>query len=206
MNLPTSWQELTNSPLIVAFLVLIGATILVTFIVPFVFKIVKNTKLPKHLGFVKTHPKYLFVTAFVILIAIFGFYVYYYINQPVRIITAAQLKLEKGRAIELTQQGPSGRSKADFYLLDVRSRSEYAVEHLKGSASVPAETAIKQSPVSKLDVVVYSTASRFDEARKVANVIKKKGSKGMIGKIYLIKDGFEGLEKAGLLTESGIWD
>jgi len=97
--------------------------------------------------------------------------------------------------------------------LDVRTRKEFAVEHLRGSVSAPAEIAAKdQYPIEKVDVIVYSAESRFDEARKVADAVKKNGDlvkgayKEKVGTIYVVRDGFEGLKAAGLATEPGIWD
>jgi len=215
MNLPAGWQEATaTSTLLLAFLVLVGASLVVLFLAPFFFKLAKKAKFPARLGFIKRHPKRSLAAVLVVLIAIFGACVYYYFSQPVRIVSAAQFKLEKGGAIsELQQRGFSSWEAISLLLLDVRSRQEYATEHLKGSASSPVEIAVREVyPKEEVDIVVYSAASRFDEARKTADSIKKNGNlvkdryKERVGKIYVIRDGFEGLKKAGLATEVGIWD
>lgn len=209
MNLPPEWQVALTSPIVIALLALTGATLLVVFLGPVFFKAVQKTKFPQRLEFIKRHPRRSLVAAVVVLFVLAAGYLFYYYSQPVRIVSAAQLKLEKGKAMELTQQGYSGRDKAKFYFLDVRSRAEYAVEHLKGSASLPAENTAEASSDVKMDVAIYSSAARFSEARRVADTLKKNtnlAKKGKVGKIYVIRDGFEGLKAAGLATEPGIWD
>ena len=139
---------------------------------------------------------------------------YDFFVQPVRIVGAAQFKLEKGENIhQLQTKGASSWQQAKIYLLDVRSRTEYAKDHLVGSESLPAERAINEAyPIEGVAVAVYSNKSGLDEARKVADAIIKNGESGKvkykeeIGKIFVIKDGFEGLKNSGLKTEVGEWD
>jgi rhodanese-related sulfurtransferase len=214
MNLPTSWQEASSSPLTIALTALIGATLLITFLAPVFFKTIKTTKFPKRYGFIKRYPRRSLAAVIIVLIAIFASYVCYSFSQPVRIVSAVQFKLEKGGQIkELQQKGLSGWQEAGVYLLDIRTRDEYATDHLVGSASSPAEIAAKEKyPIKNVDVVVYSTSPRFAQARRTADAIRKNGEsvkrrdRVQFGKIYIIRDGFEGLKKAGLISEEGIWD
>lgn len=138
---------------------------------------------------------------------------YDFFFQPVRIVRAAQFKFEKGKDIKELQQRKLGSTqKSEVALVDIRSRSEYAIEHLKGSASLPAELVVKRNLKVNLDIAVYSSADEFEEARRVAEAIRKNAEstqnkyKEKIGKIYVISDGYEGLKNAGLITESGAWD
>lgn len=208
--MPASWKDILSSPLVIALVVLIIAQVILFCIAPVLFKLFEA--LPKRIGFISHYPRRTLAVLVVLLILIFGSYVYYYFNQPVRIVTAAQLKLEKGRVVnKLQDKGLSSWVENRIYFLDIRSPEEYAAGHLKGSSSLPAERVAQEMyPMGKIDLVIYSTSSRFDEVRKAADSIEKKAKlsqyKGKSGKIYLIKDGFEGLEKAGLLTEFGIWD
>jgi rhodanese-related sulfurtransferase len=143
-----------------------------------------------------------------------GYLAYDFFLQPVRIMGAAQFKLEKEKNISQLQKGGlSAWQQAEVYLLDVRSREKYSVEHLVGSESLPAERAVSEAyPIEGVAIAVYSDEAAFDEARKVADAIIKNGESGKveyderIGKVFVIKDGFEGLKKAGLSTESGVWD
>ena len=215
MNLPEGWsQGFASSPLLIALVALVGATTLVAFLAPVFFKTLKVTKVPKRVRFVKRYPRRSLVVLIFILIAIFASYVYYSFSQPVRVVSAAQFKLEKGSQVkELQQKGLSGWQEAGVYLLDIRTRDEYTADHLIGSESLPANIASKEKyPMKNVDVVVYSTGSRFDEARQTADAIAKNGKslkrrdRAQFGKIYIISDGFEGLKGAGLATEAGIWD
>jgi len=143
-----------------------------------------------------------------------GYLAYDFFLQPVRIVGAAQFKSEKGKNISQLQKGGlSAWRQAKVYLLDVRSRKKHSKEHLVGSESLPAERAVTEAyPIEGVVIAVYSDEAAFDEARKVADAIIRNGESGKvkyderIGKIFVIKDGYEGLKKAGLSTESGGWD
>lgn len=215
MNLPAGLLEgIGTSPLVVTIAVLIMTSLLLFFFVPAFFNLTNKTKISRGFGFIKEYPRRSLAFVIVGLVFIFGLYAFYYVNQPMRVVTATQFKLEKSASIkQLQEQGLGSWRVAGVYFLDIRSREEYAKEHLKGSESLPTERAIKgKYPFEKIDMAVYSSSSKFEEARKVAEAIKKNGDaaedkyKEKFGKIYVIKDGFEGLKAAGLITESGIWD
>ena len=215
MDLPTGWLEgLGYSPLLIALLALVGASLVILFLAPAFFNLLKKTKFPARFSFIKRHPKRSLAFIIVILVAIFGAYVYYSFSQPVRIVFAGQLRIERLNALKQVQSDDATVSdNSGIYLLDIRSRKEYAVEHLKQSDNKPADrNAAGMAPLDGVDLVIYSTGSRFTEARRVADVIKKHEAllKGKYtkkpGKVYIVRDGFEGLKKAGLATESGGFD
>ena len=138
---------------------------------------------------------------------------YDFFFRPVREVSAWQIKLEQEGKIKRLQKGGLGAwQEAKTYLLDVRNRAIFEKEHLVGSQSLPADRAITETyPIQDVPIIVYSDKSSFDEAKKVAEAIVKNGasSKGAAknpGRIYVVKDGFEGLKNAGLVTESGVWD
>ncbi len=155
--------------------------------------------------------------AFLIPLLLVGSYFLYQVYQEgrlVKILSAAEFKEKKFESIQLIQrEGLSGSERAKLYLLDIRSREDYAREHLVGSASLPADRATKEMyPIEETDLAIYSVNSEFGKARRVADAIKENGDsikykyQEKIGKIYVISDGFEGLKNAGLATESGVWD
>jgi rhodanese-related sulfurtransferase len=199
VNLLEVWQEFTSSSLgiaVPALIVLIAAIVLTA---PALFKVVRGKA----------------STALGVLVAIFIGYLFYYFDQPVRIVTATQFRLEKSQTLKrLQQRGLIAWKNTGLYLLDVRSRDEYAKGHLKASESLPVERAVKEAypPIKGLDIVIFSANARPEEAQIVANAIKKRGEKmenidrEKFGTIYIISDGFEGLENAGLITEKGVWD
>jgi len=213
MDLPEQWQQALSSPAAILILAALAVVLFIALLFPVIFKQPPSKSIKIGAKAIKNHLKLsLFLAAIAIIFACAG-YLFYYYNQPVRIVTASQFKLEKGKDIRELQQNGGTWDTVGLYLLDVRSRSEYAVEHLKASASLPAERAANESyPIEKVDIAVYSTNDKFEEARKVADAIKRNGYsikakyKDKIGKIYVIKDGFEGLKKAGLATQSGGWN
>lgn len=215
VNLLAVWQEWTSSslgltlPALITFIVAIGLTVLA------LTKAIRGKESTEKQGFVKKYPMRFPIFALGVLVAIFIGYLFYYFDQPVRIVTATQFKLEKSQTIKrLQQRGLAAWPDTGLYLLDVRSRDEYAKGHLKASESLPLERAIKEAypPIKGLDIVVFSANARPEEAQIVVNAIKKRGEKmenidkEKFGTIYIISDGFEGLENAGLVTEKGVWD
>ena len=71
MNLPEGWLEgIGSSPLILALLALVGATLVVFFLAPGFFNFLKKAKFPKRLNFVKRHPRRSLAAVVVILVAI----------------------------------------------------------------------------------------------------------------------------------------
>ncbi len=208
MNLPAEWQQVLSSPSVIILLALVVVATLFIFLIPVILKVDFGQKARK--SFQRNPKQALVLISLAVILAASGC-LYYYFNQPVRIVSAGQFKLEKGRDIkQLQQRKPGSVQENKVAVVDIRSRAEYAVEHLKGSASLPAELVVKQKLKIDLDIAVYSSAARFEEARNVARAIRKNAksnqAKYKVGKIYVIRDGFEGLKKAGLITESGGWD
>ena len=134
-------------------------------------------------------------------------------REPIKVVTASELKNQYSQELSLLANKGLGYSdKAGVYLLDIRSRDDYNLEHLKGSSSKPAEKAVKNVYPQKNQLVIVARESEMKTAREVAEAIKaKEGGSPVVGgksfgKIYIITDGYEGLKKAGLETEVGIWD
>ena len=128
--------------------------------------------------------------------------------RPVRMMDSWQLKLEKGGQLAKLQAGGlSSWPEAKIYLLDVRSSDSYDKGHLRGAQNLPSYKAAEFYPIENVPVVIYSSEFSLEEARKVADVINENGRSGRItyenpGKIFVVKDGFEGLRKAGFRIES----
>jgi rhodanese-related sulfurtransferase len=223
---------LQNKPIVLVLLAAVAVTIASFVVLPALFRPIqairpkeekdqgkkgaKDKKGSEHKGFLnkKTIIKFLLSGLLGLVVLGAGYLAYDFFLQPVRIVGAAQFKLEKGKNISQLQKGGlSAWERVEVYLLDVRSREKYSTEHLVGSESLPAERAISEAyPIEGVAIAVYSDEAAFDEARKVADAIIRNGESGKvkydkkIGNIYVIKDGYEGLKKAGLSTESGGWD
>ena len=142
-----------------------------------------------------------------------GYFAYDFFYRPVRIVNAWQLKIEQGgKLTKLQKGGLAVWPNAKIYLLDIRSRETYAAEHLVGSESLPANRAKQEFyPLEDTVVVVYSSEFNFEDSKKVADAMIKNGKSGIVkikkpGKVYVIKNGFEGLRASGLKIEEGGWD
>ena len=116
MNLPAGWSEaITTSPLLLACLILVGASLVVLFLAPFFFNLAKKAKFPKRLDF--THRKALnkkWLVAFIVLLGLlaFGLGVYQFYFAPSSKPVAKNPQVEKEKvgprgdfAISLTRKG-----------------------------------------------------------------------------------------------------
>ncbi len=176
-----------------------------------------SKKLPKfsfNLNLKKKSPKTIVLTIIALVIVVgVGYFAYDFFFRPVRIVNAWQIRLERASGInQLQEKGGSAWTSAKVHLLDIRSGESYAEEHIIGSSSLPANRAKTEIyPIDGVALVIYSSEFSFDSAKEVAEAILKNGDSGRIsyknqGKIYIIKDGFEGLKKSGLKTEEGAYD
>ena len=214
-----------NEPLVL-FLIIVGLIAIATiFLIPVFLKYLKSSKYKfaqKKLTIkfnlnIKSKiksPKYIIVSLLVVVFVVgIGYLAYDFFLAPIRIVSAWQIKLEKGSQLSKLQDGGlASWPKAKIYLLDLRDRDSYAKDHLVGSESLPANiAAIEFYPIDKVTLVVYSSKSNLAEARIAAEGIVKNGGSGKIkynqpGRIIIIKYGFESLKDAGLKTEGGVWD
>ncbi|MDP2671027.1 MAG: rhodanese-like domain-containing protein [bacterium] len=205
---------LATQPLIASFLVIIIVTLVLAFAFPSLVKITENTfwnnlshqarKLKRRL---KDHPIQSTIIAVLLVVVLAGGYYLYLSSQSVIYLSGSELKSRKASNLQiLEKEGVGASRKAQIYLLDIRSRDEYIEEYILGSASLPAERAKKEAyPMDKKYIlVVFGSQNRFDEAKETAAAIIKNGKEsGYQGNVFLIKDGFEGLKKAGLKTARG---
>jgi len=213
--LPAAIFENIQGSMVIILVGLAILTIFLTFILPIFFRTEKiRFALPYFFKKVRKNTPLSLFLASVVIISVTGIYYIYTSRQQVRILSAAQFKEQHSEAIKLIQEkGLGASSEAKLYLLDIRSRDDYAKDHLVGSASEPAQKAISTVyPIEKIDLVIYSKDSEFSQARQIADSVKRNGElakddyKDKMGKIYVVKDGFEGLKNAGLATETGGWD
>ncbi|OGY25041.1 MAG: hypothetical protein A2Y57_02705 [Candidatus Woykebacteria bacterium RBG_13_40_7b] len=94
------------------------------------------------------------------------------------------------------------KNTADILLVDIRIKKDYSAGHIQGAVSLPAEVVEKGDfslPKDKT-IAVYGYKANFTEVQKSTEILRTKGIK----KIYLIKDGFEGLKEEGLRIKYGI--
>ena len=164
-------------------------------------------KLNLKFGFKFAPLKYIFLVVIGLILVGTAIFAFDFLLRPVRMMDSWQLKLEKGGQLSKLQAGGlSSWPEAKIYLLDVRSRDSYKKGHLRGAENLPSYKAAEFYPIENIPVIVYSSEFSLSEARKVADAITENGKSGRItyenpGKIFVVKDGFEGLKKAGFKIE-----
>src|SRR4030043_1717239 len=105
MNLPAEWQQVLSSPSVIILLALVVVATLFFFLIPVILKVDFGQKARK--SFQRNPKQALFLISLAVILAASGC-LYYYFNQPVRIVSAGQFKLEKGRDIKQLQQRKPG--------------------------------------------------------------------------------------------------
>lgn len=164
-------------------------------------------KLNLKFGFKFAPLKYIFLVVIGLILVGTAIFAFDFLLRPVRMMDSWQLKLEKGGQLSKLQAGGlSSWPEAKIYLLDVRSRDSYKKGHLRGAENLPSYKAAEFYPIENIPVVVYSSEFSLGDARAVADAIDENGKSGRItyenpGKIFIVKDGFEGLKKAGFKIE-----
>ena len=165
-------------------------------------------KLNIKFGFKFRPGKYLFLVVISLILVGAAIFAFDFLLRPVRMMDSWQLKLEKGGQLAKLQAGGlSSWPEAKIYLLDVRSSDSYEKGHLIGAQNLPSYKAAEFYPIENIPVVVYSSEFSLSDARAVAAAINENGKSGRItyenpGKIFIVKDGFEGLRKSGFRIES----
>ena len=166
-------------------------------------------KLNFKIGFRFKPSKYLILIVIAIIFLVIDIFAFEYFLRPVRMMDAWQLKLEKGGQLSKLQTGGLGSwPEAKIYMIDVRSNESYEKGHLRGAENLPSYRAAEFYPIEGIPVVVYSSEFSLGDARAVADAIEENGKSGRIkydkpGKIFVIKDGYEGLKKSGFKIEKG---
>lgn len=213
LGLPT---ELISSPIFIVLLILIALTLVAVFILPAFLKIAGGTdtrglrvtvsSLTGQSRKILSHPTRLAIVIFVIVLLLTAGYLFYLQGRP-QIITAERFNKREAASVGIIQNNQDYFiiKNSDMYIVDIRSEEEYTKEHIKGSFSVPFEEFEKWSKLQKgskikgKKLAIYSSRDELGQAREAADIIKGE----VEDKVYVVKEGFEGLKSAGLATAQG---
>lgn len=156
----------------------------------------------KEVKYIRKHPSrtILFMAAFTT--ALSGIFLGYYIFfQPVRLVSAVELVKREKENIETLQAQKSTRDllivseKQSFIMYDLRNKDDYSKSRLKGTGNLPSENIDENLlKINKDKVVVFSSKENLREAKNVASLLARQ----KIKRVYVVKDGYEGLVEAGL--------
>jgi len=160
--------------------------------------------------FSKRKKKLSIVIILIIIFVVLGGTFYFLKKSPIQVISAKELKEKEAANLKILAEDPLWYEKTTLLLLDARSREEYEKGHLKNSMPLPPAEMKKFLQPDGKSIVIYSARDKFSEAKIVGEYLYKKNKElnreKKVGKIYLIKDGFEALKAAGFVIEEGFFD
>ena len=200
-----NFNQITPEQIIVVLVGLVLLTIIAVFILPVILRAEKLSFTISY-SFKKIRKNLVWsVTVAVVVGVLLGGSIFYYFASLPTVITAAEFKnaesealkqLESIRTLEVQEKG-------SIYLMDTRSHLDYFNSHVGGSFNASP----KKFDPSKFEpdnsVAFYSSKDEFDEAYRMARSLKLEKPKNLFLKVYVIKNGFEGLREAGIEIRSG---
>ncbi len=195
-----SFAHLSYEQFSIAVLLIVLATLVVTFIIPILTRSealrFNSSYLVKK---IKDHKAWSVGVAIVIILAILGGYYWYQTTKPI-VITATAFKQKEAKALDFTLKSSQYDiiTKGDLLMIDARSEKEFLAAHTQNSFNVPVDN-FKQNRVllqiKGKKVAVFANRADFSQALTVASYIKGKLTKQ---KVYVIKDGYENVKTIGL--------
>ncbi len=200
----SNFTQITPELVYAVLIVLVLLTFIATFVLPLILKARKvrfnvfyiSKKVGKHLTLVIA-----LVSILVIVVA--GGYYLYVINQPT-VVSAEKFKEVEGTSLEGLKATTSFEAyqNSDLLLIDVRDSAEFYNGHISKSFSLPASIAGSRDLTSLKGrrAAVFSRRDKYDEAYSVARIIKDKSE---AEKVYVVREGFEGLKEAGFEVKVG---
>lgn len=195
-------QTLSQQPILIALAIVIAVSVVLAFVFPSLVKITQtlgfeifshdSKKVVKGL---RKHPIQLLVAvAIVVGMLALGYYLYSK-DLPVQIAASSFVRQERAE-LDKIQNEPTPAAAIEatdqLVLIDIRGAGFYR-EHIQGAYAIPLEIfRLEEQPISHKRVAVYS--DNLKDSQEAANYLKKQRNL----KIYIIKDGYEGLKAAGL--------
>jgi rhodanese-related sulfurtransferase len=201
-------EFLLSQPILIALGIVVIFTIVLSLVLPLIARSFGSTKgqifshdLNKFIKDLRKHPIQTLVAVFLIVAVLAGVYYLYAKDQPVQISAASFVKAERAQLDRLQQETTSAgvlEASDELIIIDIRGIDFYR-EHIQGALGVDLITfrGGKQSIDPPRRVAVYTSADKLNEAKEVANSLKKQKMK----KIYIIKDGYEALKASGLTIQ-----
>ena len=200
-----SINQITPEQIIVVLVGLVFLTIIAAFILPAILRVEKLSfaifyslkKVRKNLAWS--------VTVAVVVGVLLGGSIFYYFASLPTVVTAAEFKNAESEALKQLESITTFevQEKGSIYLMDTRSHLDYFNSHVGGSFNASP----KKFDPSKFEpdnsVAFYSSKDEFDEAYRMARSLKLEKPKNLFLKVYVIKNGFEGLREAGIEIRSG---
>ena len=196
-----------NAPqnLLVVFLILVVLTIFATFLLPI---FLKSEKLRFNTSYLFKKIKENKAVALVVLgviVAIFVGAFYWYLTTRPIVISAENFNRREAKSLEYIDSNIIYDivTEGDLMLIDARSEKVFFKSHVTKSFNVPPD-GLEQNrvllQVKGKKAAVFAGESEFKRAMQVAVYIKGNVTDK---KVYVIKDGYEGMKEVGFTLEKG---
>jgi hypothetical protein len=117
--------------------------------------------------------------------------------------------LEREKLETIQERGYQDWYETKLYVVDARDSQKYEQEHIKGSGKTTAKRLTTLLLPSDTTFVLISDSQDLVGLRKTLEEVERNSLKNGLdrkAKIYLLKDGYEGLKRVGLKTEAGGYD
>ena len=200
-----SFNQISPETVLLVLVGLVLLSIFITFILP---AILKQEKLRFSIvySFSIIRKNFALSASLIIIVISIGAvgYYYYTITRPT-IISVDEFQTAEEASLDEIKKLDSLETylNSDLFMLDTRDPFTFFQEHIAKSFSISLEYA-ENDDISFLDgkrVIVFSTQDNFDEANTVANSIMRRGD---AKKVYVLREGYEGLKEAGFDLKRGV--
>ncbi len=200
----SDFAQITAGPV---FAILVGL-VLLTFIATFVFPLIlKAKKVRFNVVYVskkvRNHLTLVIALVSILVIVVAGGYYFYTTTRPT-VVSAEKFKEVEEASLNDLKSTTSFEAfeKSELLLIDVRESSEFYKGHIAKSFNLPASDAGSKNlkALEGRRAAVFSWRDKYDEAYSVAKTIK---DRDVAEKVYVVREGFEGLKEAGFEVKVG---
>lgn len=189
----------------IVFFGLILLTVFVTFLLPPLLSAGRSSA--SFIDSFRKVKKHFLLTLFLVVLAVvvLGGSAFLYFASLPTVITAEDFKnteseilkeIETMRTEEVVQKG-------DIYLIDIRNNFDFVNSHLAGSVNIQSDDLRLIDDIQAEKLVLYSSKDNFDTVYQEGRNIKLAHYNNFFTTVYVIEDGFEGLQNAEIKTSAG---
>lgn len=187
---------------------LVGLVLLTIFLVFILPAILRQEKLRFSItySFSTIRKNFVLSASLIIIVIAIGAvgYFYYSITRPT-IVSVDEFQTAEETSLDEIKKLDSLETylNSDLLMIDTRDPFDFYQEHIAKSFNMRPNYA-ENDDITFLDgkrVIVFSTQDNFDEANTVANSIMRRGD---AKKVYVLREGYEGLKEAGFDLKRGV--
>ena len=200
-----NFNQITPEQIIVVLVGLVLLTIIAVFILPVILRAEKLSFTISY-SFKKIRKNLVWsVTVAVVVGVLLGGSIFYYFASLPTVITAAEFKKSEAEILKEIE----GKStfevvqKGDIYIIDMRGNLDFVNGHLAGSVNIQGEDLENTRDIKSKILVLYSSADNYDQVYQAGRNFKLAKFDNLFTKVYVIEDGYEGVQDSGLTIYGG---